>query len=110
MTTTPCQSGPELWVSDLTASRHEAMALCKPCHQLADCLAGAIARREMFGVWGGKDFSHATTRPTLPPKPEKPINHGTEGGYKAHRRRDEPACPSCKQAQAQARARGRRAS
>lgn len=28
----------------------------------------------------------------------KPINHGTDGGYRAHRRRGEDACHSCAQA------------
>lgn len=95
---TPCQSDPELWVSDLAASRREAARLCRPCPNIADCLAGALERREKFGVWGGKDFSHATTRPKFPPKQPRPISHGTQGGYKTHLRRGEPPCEPCLEA------------
>lgn len=95
---TPCQSDPEMWVADIAASRREAERLCRPCPNIADCLAGAIERRERFGVWGGRDFSHATTRPKLPPPPPKPISHGTMGGYRTHNRRGEPPCEPCSQA------------
>ena len=95
---TPCQTDPELWVADLTASRREAARLCRDCPIIADCLAGAIERREMNHVWGGKDFSHATTRPQLPPAPPKPIKHGTYGGYRAHNRRGELPCEPCTRA------------
>lgn len=96
---TPCQSDPEMWVSTYADARHEAMRLCRDCPIIAACLTGAIERREMSHVWGGKDFSHATTRPKLPPAAPKPINHGTAGGYRTHVRRKVPACESCLKAQ-----------
>lgn len=101
---TPCQSDPELWVSDTAAFRHEAMKLCRDCPIIAECLAGAIERREKFAVFGGRDFSHATTRPKLPTPPPKPIAHGTLGGYEMHRRRRVPTCDACRKANAIARA------
>lgn len=33
-----------------------ARALCAECTQQAPCLAGAISRREVAGVWGGQLF------------------------------------------------------
>lgn len=105
MTSTPCAGDGELWLSDLAADRHEAMRKCAPCEELAQCLMGAIGRREMFGVWGGRDFSHAATRPQLPPAPEKPIKHGTVGGYRMHLRRKVQMCDPCRQAEQVARVR-----
>lgn len=34
------------------------------------------------------------------PRPQLPIRHGTPGGYRAHRRRHEPACRECLDAHA----------
>ena len=31
-------------------------------------------------------------------RPPEPIRHGTAAGYKAHRRRNEPACHACREA------------
>lgn len=101
---TPCQDDPELWLAEKAADRHEAMRRCAPCHRLRECLTEALANREMFGVFGGNDFSHATTRPKLPPAPPKPIRHGTEGGHKAHKRRGEDPCGACIEANRSAQA------
>lgn len=101
---TPCKGDGGLWLADNAADRHEAMRLCRPCPEIQQCLMGAIERREMFGVWGGKDFSHATTRPQLGPKTPKQ-EHGTPSGYRAHYRRGEKPCESCIQANGVARAR-----
>jgi WhiB family redox-sensing transcriptional regulator len=38
---------------------------------------------------------------------QKPITHGTQGGYRMHRRRGEDACDPCLQAQQLAKARSR---
>jgi hypothetical protein len=33
--------------------KDEAVAVCRPCPVRGECLAGALARREPDGVWGG---------------------------------------------------------
>ncbi|WNM69974.1 hypothetical protein SEA_GUYFAGIERI_71 [Rhodococcus phage GuyFagieri] len=47
--------------------------------------------------------------PKKQPKPRvlRPINHGTEAGYSAHRRRGEEACAACKAGHSKASAAGR---
>lgn len=35
------------------AAAEEAKAYCRACPVVDDCLAGALQRREAFGVWGG---------------------------------------------------------
>ncbi|MFC4554242.1 WhiB family transcriptional regulator [Georgenia faecalis] len=54
----PCQSAAEadLWFAERTADVERAKALCGPCPLRASCLAGAIARSEPWGVWGGEVF------------------------------------------------------
>lgn len=54
---TPCRSHePELWFSDESADVDTARALCRPCPLRTACLAGALERREPWGVWGGELF------------------------------------------------------
>lgn len=36
-----------------TEGEQAAKALCAGCPMAADCLAGALARNEQFGIWGG---------------------------------------------------------
>jgi WhiB family redox-sensing transcriptional regulator len=58
---TPCVDHTEpLWISEMLVDRTQAAALCHPCPIKAECLAGALERREGFGVWGGVDLSPAT--------------------------------------------------
>jgi WhiB family redox-sensing transcriptional regulator len=45
-----------LFFSELMAEVIVAKALCGECSQLGPCLRGATARREPWGVWGGKVF------------------------------------------------------
>jgi len=55
-----------------------AKAICAGCPVLAECLEGAIVRREPWGVWGGQLFRNGrvlTTkrrrgRPPKQPRPE----------------------------------------
>ncbi|MGZ4519124.1 MAG: WhiB family transcriptional regulator [Mycobacteriaceae bacterium] len=97
---TPCQNEPELWVADHAASRREAATLCRDCPTLNACYEAAITNREKFGVWGGVDFSDERTRPKL--TAPLPINHGTDGGYRTHRRRGETPCIACTSAASEA--------
>jgi WhiB family transcriptional regulator, redox-sensing transcriptional regulator len=53
----PCQAGePDLWFADAPADLERAKVLCTGCPVRAQCLAGALARREPWGVWGGEIF------------------------------------------------------
>jgi hypothetical protein len=56
---TPC-SEPDThhyWLSEDPAERKKAARWCRGCPVLHDCGAAAAARREAFGVWGGRDFT-----------------------------------------------------
>ena len=51
----PCrQVDPELFFAEAPADVEAAKALCVPCPLRAACLAGALERREPWGVWGGQ--------------------------------------------------------
>lgn len=94
----PCDQDPDLWFDTKVENRRKAQRACMDCHIIDQCRAGAIERDELHGVWGGMDFTSERTRPT-------PIDHGTEAGATAHRRRGERPCESCRQGAIQARRR-----
>lgn len=51
----PCQENPaDLWFAELPAEVEQAKKLCQTCPLLDECLAGALDRREPWGVWGGQ--------------------------------------------------------
>jgi WhiB family redox-sensing transcriptional regulator len=53
----PCREhDAELWFAESTAEVELAKSLCRECPIREGCLAGAIARREPWGVWGGEVF------------------------------------------------------
>jgi WhiB family redox-sensing transcriptional regulator len=53
----PCRlADPELFFAESPADVEEAKALCRDCPLQAECLAGALERREPWGVWGGELF------------------------------------------------------
>ena len=52
----PCRAEPELWFAESPADVETAKARCRGCLVLASCLAGALERREPWGVWGGELF------------------------------------------------------
>lgn len=55
--TTPCRShDPETWFSEAADVIAHAQALCRTCPLMTACLAGALERREPWGVWGGELF------------------------------------------------------
>lgn len=54
-TALPCWTDdPDLWFAESPADVEAAKALCVPCPLRAACLAGALERREPWGVWGGQ--------------------------------------------------------
>jgi len=51
----PCWTAdPDLWFAESPAAVEDAKALCVPCPRRQECLAGALERREPWGVWGGQ--------------------------------------------------------
>ncbi len=51
----PCRSNdPELFFAESPADVELAKALCRTCPVRNECLAGALERREPWGVWGGE--------------------------------------------------------
>lgn len=58
---------------DIARAKH----ICAACPVMADCLEGALARREPWGVWGGQLFSGGKVviskrRRGRPPKTPRP--------------------------------------
>ena len=55
LTELPCHTvDPDLWFAESPADVETAKALCAPCPLKTACLAGALERREPWGVWGGQ--------------------------------------------------------
>jgi len=48
---------PDLWFSHVPRDIAQAKALCRRCPDQAQCLAGAVQRRETYGIWGGTDLN-----------------------------------------------------
>lgn len=53
---TPC-AGRSEWLSDNPSDRRQAAFACASCPLKTACHAEAVARRERFGVWGGRDLT-----------------------------------------------------
>jgi WhiB family redox-sensing transcriptional regulator len=53
--TLPCRSfDPDLFFAETPADVEYAKTICADCPMRAACLAGALERREPWGVWGGQ--------------------------------------------------------
>ncbi|GAA2632055.1 MULTISPECIES: WhiB family transcriptional regulator [Streptomyces] len=53
----PCRTfDPEVFFAESPADVEYAKSLCRTCPLVEACLAGAIERREPWGVWGGELF------------------------------------------------------
>jgi len=51
----PCRRhDPDMWFAESPATLETAKALCGSCPVRELCLAGALHRREPWGVWGGQ--------------------------------------------------------
>ncbi len=65
----PCWSDdPDLWFAEQPADVEAAKALCVPCPLRAECLAGALSRREPWGVWGGQLVAAGVVVPRKRPR------------------------------------------
>ncbi len=52
----PCADDPDLFFAESPDDVELAKSLCGGCPVRMSCLAGAIERREPWGVWGGELF------------------------------------------------------
>lgn len=52
----PCSDDPDLFFAESPDDVELAKSLCVGCRARAACLAGALERREPWGVWGGELF------------------------------------------------------
>jgi WhiB family redox-sensing transcriptional regulator len=65
----PCWSfDPELFFAESPADVEYAKAICVECPIKAECLAGALERREPWGVWGGELFIQGVVVPRKRPR------------------------------------------
>lgn len=65
----PCRvNNPELWFAESPGDVELAKALCQSCPVQTLCLAGALTRREPWGVWGGELFLQGTVIPRKRPR------------------------------------------
>ncbi|GAB3662439.1 hypothetical protein GCM10027596_23900 [Nocardioides korecus] len=65
----PCRvNDPELYFAESPADVEEAKALCTACPLRVECLAGALERREPWGVWGGELFASGVVIPRKRPR------------------------------------------
>jgi WhiB family redox-sensing transcriptional regulator len=65
----PCRLvDPDLFFAEAPADVEEAKALCLDCPVRAACLAGALRRREPWGVWGGELFVAGVIVPRKRPR------------------------------------------
>lgn len=65
----PCRvHDAELWFAESPADVERAKALCLDCPVRIECLAGALERREPWGVWGGELFLAGAVIPRKRPR------------------------------------------
>jgi WhiB family redox-sensing transcriptional regulator len=65
----PCRvNDAELWFAESPADVEFAKTLCRSCPVREACLAGALDRREPWGVWGGELFIAGVVVPRKRPR------------------------------------------
>jgi WhiB family redox-sensing transcriptional regulator len=68
-----CTDAPEQFFSERPEDLEQAKVLCRVCPIREACLAGALDRREPWGVWGGEVFDRGRiiARKRGPGRPRK---------------------------------------
>jgi WhiB family transcriptional regulator, redox-sensing transcriptional regulator len=68
-----CRADPDLWFAESPTQLELAKAFCAACPARGPCFAGALRRREPWGVWGGEIFDHGriVARKRGPGRPRK---------------------------------------
>jgi WhiB family transcriptional regulator, redox-sensing transcriptional regulator len=64
----PCREDPELFFAESPGDVECAKALCRACPVRIACFAGAVERREPWGVWGGELFLRGQVVPRKRPR------------------------------------------
>ena len=65
----PCRANDaELFFAESPTDVELAKALCQDCPVRVECLAGALERREPWGVWGGELFLQGVVIPRKRPR------------------------------------------
>jgi WhiB family transcriptional regulator, redox-sensing transcriptional regulator len=64
----PCTQDPELFFAESPQDVEQAKAMCRGCRARLACLAGALERREPWGVWGGELLIRGTVVPRKRPR------------------------------------------
>ncbi len=106
-----CNGKPtEWWFPARGQDWRKAKTICETCPVQQDCLDYALSIPFIVGIWGGTTGKQRRElqQQTRIKQPEKPIRHGTPGGYTTHRRRNETACPACLDAHSKATTRRKR--
>ena len=64
----PCRQDPELFFAESPRDIEQAKTLCRGCGARMACLAGALGRREPWGIWGGELLIHGAIVPFKRPR------------------------------------------
>jgi WhiB family transcriptional regulator, redox-sensing transcriptional regulator len=64
----PCTEDPELFFAESPSDVEQAKAMCRDCRARLACLAGALERREPWGVWGGELLMRGVIVPRKRPR------------------------------------------
>jgi WhiB family transcriptional regulator, redox-sensing transcriptional regulator len=64
----PCMDDPDLFFAESPDDVECAKDLCRSCPARMVCLAGALERREPWGVWGGELFLRGEIVPRKRPR------------------------------------------
>ena len=64
----PCTDNPDLFFAESPQDVECAKDLCRSCPARLACLAGALERREPWGVWGGELFLRGEIVPRKRPR------------------------------------------
>ena len=66
--TLPCTDDPDLFFAESPVDVELAKDMCRGCPARMACLAGALERREPWGVWGGELFLRGEVVPRKRPR------------------------------------------